>query len=167
LAQSGQRVSSLGDPQWPAEIEAEVLRLEEELRKRTRRYVSYPDYRHWHDGSSRITIARVPINTALEEGQATDNLLVLSSGLLLDRLVRCSECGERWLFRVRRTDRHCSRACRQQCYEAKPQRKKQKRKYRSRYYKTIKHMNELARQRAELELKQTRKGKRDGTSKTR
>jgi hypothetical protein len=153
--------------QWPAEIETEVKRLEGELRKRTRRYLSYPDYRAWHDGSSRIAIAHVAIKTGLEEGQATDNLSTLVSGSLIDRLALCPECRERWVFRVRRTDRHCSRQCRQRCYEAKPQRKEQKRRNSSKYYRILKDLNERARKRVELELKQARKEKRDGPRKTR
>src|SRR6266851_2183770 len=87
--------------QWPAEIETEVVRLEEQLRKRTRRYVSYPDYRARHDGSSSIAIAHVPMKTGLEEGQATDNLAVLVSASMIERLALCPECRERWVFRVR------------------------------------------------------------------
>lgn len=107
--------------------------LEYNVAKCSRHYRVKPLF--WADRERReIELLHFEEGPASAEYEAFVLVSELASAGLIDRIVRCSRCRDKWVFRGRKNQRYCSRKCRQRDYEASEKRKRQRRRYMREYY---------------------------------
>jgi hypothetical protein len=133
LLQKLQAALRPGTPLWKL---PEVERIETDLNKLTRRYLTWPRFAPSHDGSY-IGIAHMWSRGSHEETEALDVIEELLKAGLLNGLTFCETCKRRRVFRSGKKGRYCSTPCRQAPYEATAGRKALKAKRNREYYQRL------------------------------
>jgi hypothetical protein len=130
LLQELQSALRPGTPLWKL---PEVTRIEKDLGKLTRRYVTWPRFAVALDATY-ISTAHMWTRGSFEETDALSLIEQLLKFGLLDRLTYCETCKSRWVFRLGKKNKFCSLKCRQKPYEETARRKELKAARNKEYY---------------------------------